>query len=63
MGLLLGIVIFICESFGGFDAVSYTDVFQGCCIVFALLIGPIYMSHHFGTRSGCEEFKEDVLTL
>lgn len=57
MSLLLGVVIFICESFGGFDAVSYTDVIQGCCIVVALLIGPIYMSYHFGTLSGCVEFE------
>ena len=46
--LLLTIVVFICESFGGFDAVSYTDVIQGIIMIIAICIGPTYMSYHFG---------------
>jgi len=59
MTLLLSVVVYICESFGGFDAVSYTDVIQGCIIIIALCIGPIYMSHHFGTLDGSVEFNCD----
>ena len=54
--LLLTCVIFICESFGGFDAVSYTDVIQGCIMIIAITIGPSYMSYHFGGLSGSVEF-------
>jgi Na+/proline symporter len=56
MTLLLSVVVYICESFGGFDAVSYTDVIQGCIIIVALCIGPLYMSHHFGSLDGTVEF-------
>jgi len=56
MTLLLAIVVYICESFGGFDAVSYTDVIQGCIIIIALCIGPIYMSMKFGMLSGTVTF-------
>jgi len=59
MTLLLSVVVYICESFGGFDAVSYTDVIQGCIIIVALCIGPLYMSHHFGTLDGSVEFNCD----
>jgi Na+/proline symporter len=54
--LLLTCVIFICESFGGFDAVSYTDVIQGVIMIIAITIGPSYMSYHFGGLSGSVEF-------
>ena len=54
--LLLTCVIFICESFGGFDAVSYTDVIQGCIMIIAITIGPSYMSYHFGGLAGSVEF-------
>ena len=56
MTLLLSIVVYICESFGGFDAVSYTDVIQGCIILIALVIGPLYMSHHFGFLPGTVQY-------
>lgn len=56
MTLLLTMVVYICESFGGFDAVSYTDVIQGCIMIMAICIGPAYMSGHFGALSGSVEF-------
>ena len=37
MTLFLTTVVYICESFGGFDAVSYTDVIQGCIMIISLL--------------------------
>merc|ERR1712100_60063 len=36
MTLFLTTVVYICESFGGFDAVSYTDVIQGCIMIISL---------------------------
>ena len=52
MTLFLTTVVYICESFGGFDAVSYTDVIQGCIMIISLLIGPSYMSIEFGILKG-----------
>ena len=55
MTLLLTVVVYICESFGGFDAVSYTDVIQGLIMIGSLLVGPIYMSTEFGILKGTVE--------
>ena len=41
MTLLLSFVVCICESFGGFDVVSWTYVIQGFIIIFVLCSGPI----------------------
>ena len=57
--ILITLVIYICESMGGFDAVSYTDVVQGTIIIFSLLVGPIWMSAHFGPLSGIVVYKCD----
>ena len=54
--LLLTMVVYSCESFGGFDAVSYTDVIQGLIMILAICIGPLYMTSHFGSLNGSVEF-------
>jgi len=56
MTLMLTVVVYICESFGGFDAVSYTDVIQGLIMIGSLLVGPIYMSTEFGILKGTVEW-------
>jgi SSS family solute:Na+ symporter len=53
---IVTVVIYICESMGGFDAVSFTDVVQGIIIIIALLVGPIWMAEHFGPLDGTVEW-------
>jgi Na+/proline symporter len=54
--IIITCVIYVCESFGGFDAVSYTDVVQGLIIIFAPMIGPCWMTGKFGPLQGTVEY-------
>jgi Na+/proline symporter len=54
--IIITIVIYICELMEGFDAVSFTDVIQGLIIITALLVGPLWMTSHFGSLDGTVEF-------
>jgi len=43
-----GAVIYICETIGGFDAVSLTDSIQSCLMIGSLILVPIVATYYYG---------------
>ncbi|MCG9731209.1 sodium/proline symporter PutP [Shewanella sp. Isolate13] len=64
LALLIGSTIIVAYTFvGGFFAVSWTDFFQGCLMLIALLIVPVAIFSQPETQAGLENIDPAMLSM
>ncbi|GIU27815.1 sodium/proline symporter PutP [Shewanella sp. MBTL60-007] len=64
LALLIGSTIIVAYTFvGGFFAVSWTDFFQGCLMLIALLIVPVAIFSQPETQAGLESIDPAMLSM